>query len=128
MVGTAGQVLARFCVVTASALTLPCWISGSSVAVVPKFMLDAAAQHIGDRLRHRLCTDARDLGAGDDLERLAQDLRQRSQPETEIELARVGFRVGDEFPRRLRPGPTARSPALVGCAPAWPPARSSRAS
>jgi hypothetical protein len=65
--------------------------------VVPKIIFDAATQHVGDRLRTAFVRDARDLRAGDDLERLAQDLRQRSQPETEIELARIGFRVGDEF-------------------------------
>jgi hypothetical protein len=38
MVGTSGKSLLRTWVVTASARTLPCWISGSSVAVVPKFI------------------------------------------------------------------------------------------
>ena len=59
--------------------------------------LHPAAQHIGDRLGTALVGNVGDLGVGCELEHLADELRQGALAEAKVELARIGFRVGNEL-------------------------------
>src|SRR3954454_8388141 len=75
MVGTSGKSLLRAWVVTASA-DLALLDQRQQRRRGPEIHLDAAAEDIGDGLRTALVGDAGNVGTGDRLERLAQDLRQ----------------------------------------------------
>ena len=105
MVGMSGASGVRVRLVMASARTLPSRICGSRIEIASKVQCTCWPSSGGERLAAALVGHADEIGAGARLEQLGGQMRQAARAGVrEVELARIGLRVGDEFlhalPRR----------------------------
>ncbi len=63
--------------------------------------LDAASQHVRDRLRAAFVRNAGDVGPGRHFERFTHQVGQRALPITEVQRAGICFCIGDELLQRI---------------------------